>query len=175
MTLKQLSDQLLADLDEPLPQGVPNATRLADDFSELDDLLADSVSAMEEKEAYQADLKARKKNYIGMDVQETAACVARMQAFEQARIWKPLENLAVFARYVCTECSSEKLVFTRFMQAQVARNNPKLRRWDTVQKPLTHLPTRCAVERRVVPLCPSCAVLQGLDTHTMVDLTEVLK
>ncbi len=175
MTLKQTSDQLLDELGESLPQGVPNATRFEDDFSELDDLLQDSVSAMEEKAAYQADLKARKKNYIGMDAAETAACVARMQAFEQARMWKPVENLAVFARYICTDCFTEKLVFTRYMQAQTSRTNPTARRWDTVAQPNKHLPTRTAVERRLVPTCPSCAVLAGLDTHTMVDLTEVLK
>lgn len=174
MTLKHTSDQLLAELEDSLPQGVPNATRF-DDTDPLEELLAESLSADAERAQFQSDLKARKRGFVGMSAAEVEFCNSRMQAFEQARVWRPIENLAVFARFVCMGCSSERLVFTRYMQAQASRTNPTARRWDTVIKPNAAVPTRCAVERRLTPICPSCAPQAGLDTHTMVDLQEVLK
>jgi len=178
MNLPIDSDSLLADLDESLPQGVANSTQVADPLDQLDplaELLLESMSDAQEREAYKADLKARKRGFINMSKEEVDFCNSRMQTFEQARMWKPVENLAVFARFVCTNCNSEKLVFSRWMMAMKSRTNPTTRKWDTVLKPNQHVLTRTAVDRRLVPLCPSCAVAEGLDTHTMIDLQEALK
>jgi len=143
-------------------------------LEELDELLDESLQADREKKKYQEDLKARKRNFSGMSAAEVAFCNSRMAAFEVARIWRPVENLAVFTRFICQACGDDKLIFTRYMQAQIAYHNPATKRWATIDKPTSTLPTRTAVEERQVPLCAKEAVMMGLDTHTMLALSEVL-
>lgn len=170
------SDRLLEEIEESMPQGQPNTTRfVADALDDLDQLLEESLEGSREREQYQADLKARKRGFTGMSADEVAFCNSRMAAFEQARVWRPVENLAVFTRFKCL-CGQDKLVFTRWMQAQQSRTNATSRRWDTVMAQLPGIPTRCAEELRAVDICPVCAVAsRGLDLHNMVKLQEVLK
>lgn len=171
------SDQLLADLDDDdLPQGVSNATQFEpEEVDPLEELLAEVMSDAAERAQYQDDLKARKRSFVGMTKEEVDFCNSRMQVFDQAKTWKPVRNLAVFTRFHCLDCGEVKLVFTRFMQAQVSRTNPTAKRWDTILKPDAEVPTVTAVERRDTSICPVCAVGKGLDTHSMIDLQEALK
>lgn len=145
-----------------------------EDFSDLDELLAESMSEAEEKLQYAEDLKARKRGFTGMSKEEVDFCNSRMQAFEQARIWRPIKNLAVFARIECA-CGESRLIFGRWMQQQVSRTNPTARRWDTVPAANKHLPTESAYEVRKTPICPVCAVMQDIDTHNAVSLLEAMK
>lgn len=173
------SDQLLSELDESIPQGVPNATRHEQDASDglgsLDELLADSMSDQEERAQYIADLKVRKRGFAGMSKEEVDFCNSRMQVFERERIWRPVANIAVFALFKCENCLSEKRVFARWMQQQASRTNATARRFDTVREPIKSLSTITAEEVRKVQLCTSCAHQFDLDTHGAVSLEEVLK
>jgi hypothetical protein len=191
------SDDLLRDLEESIPQGVSNSTEFSDVFDELDDLtlrptdkpaksdvsdpfadlegfLSESLDQDKVRSQHKLDLAARKKGFQGMSKAEVDFCNSRMQAFELARIWRATENIAVFTRFCCS-CGQDKLVFTRWMQAQVSRVVATTKHWDTVAKPIEGLPTTVAFEERKVDLCAVCAVQRDFDTHNMKPLAEVLK
>jgi hypothetical protein len=170
------TDSLLEELEESIPQGRPLPTRAEPDaFDELDDLLQESLDEVSAKKQYAEDLKARKRNFTGMSAEEAAFCNSRMQAFEQARIWRPVKNLAVFTQFECTNCHDTKRVFTRWMLQEKSRTNATARRWETVAEAKANLPTEAAMETRKTSICTSCAPMLGIDTHGARTLSEVLQ
>jgi hypothetical protein len=174
------SDQLLQDLEDSMPQGVANSAEYEEDsddggLSELDDLLNDSLSEAREREQYQADLKARKRNFNGMSKEEVDFCNSRMAAFEAARIWRPTANIAVFARITCKNCGDSKRIFSRWMQKQQSRTTATSRRVVTLPGPTKSLPNIVAEEQRVSAVCPTCAYLLDLDTHNPMTLQEAME
>jgi hypothetical protein len=188
MTASLNYDQLLADLEDSIPQGVANDTShrprtydiLGDDqeddvLDSLDALLNDSLRTVEQQAQYKKDLAARKRGFVGMSKDEVDFCNSRIQAFEMAREWQADAAIAVFQRFTCANCLDTRTIFSRYMEHHQHRRNPTSKRWLTVAKPEGHLPVEAVVEQRPVPLCVSCAPKAGLDTHTMRDLKEVLK
>ena len=177
MTNPTNSDQLLADLEDSMPQGVANSTQFADDsddlFDSLDALLAESVTTAEQERQYALDRKARKSNFTGMSKQEVDFCNSRMAAFEMAREWIGDKSLAVFARYTCTNCLDTKTVFTRYMEHHKHRRNPTAHRWLAVTSTKFH--PEAVFESREVPMCVSCAPMADVDTHSMRTLQEAMK
>ncbi len=166
------SDQLLAELDDSLPQGQPNATRYEDDLSELDALLEESVEADQERQQYQVDLKARKRGFHGMSQEEVQFCNSRMAAFEAQRVWQTTHAISVWAHYTCTRCDSMRQVFSRFMEHQQSRQVKSTHRWVTVGATL--LEATPVKETRFTPECARCSEWD-LDPRAMVELKEVLE
>lgn len=171
------TDSLLDELEESIPQGraLPTSSPEEDVFDELDELLQESLDEVATKKQYAEDLKARKRNFTGMSAEEVAYCNSRMQAFEQARIWRPISNLAVFTRFECLNCHDYKTVFTRWMLREKSRLNATAQRWETVDTPKDHLPTDAAIEVRKTSICTSCAPMLNIDTHGAKPLQEMLK
>jgi hypothetical protein len=171
------SDQLLADLEESMPQGRANSTQFADtdedDFDSLDALLADSLTTAAQERQYQLDRKARKANFTGMSREEVEFCNSRMAAFEMAREWIADKALAVFARYNCTNCLDTKTVFTRYMEHHKHRRNPTASRWLAVQSTKFH--PEAVYEDRSVAMCTTCAPKANVETHSMRTLQEAMK
>ena len=147
-----------------------------DDMSSLEDLLGESQGLVEEASQHDADLKARKRGFVGMSKEEVDFCNSRMQVFEQAKTWKPRENIAVLTCFKCKNCASEQTVFTRWMQSQVSRANPSNRRFDTVLAQVEGLPTITALETRETAACFDCAAGDfGVDMETAYHLEDILK
>lgn len=168
------SDQLLQELDDSIPQGVPNSTRPAidDDFAALDDLLSESLESINAKAQYDADLKARKRNFVGMSKEEVDFCNSRMAAFEAARIWEPQHAISVWQQFCCENCGNQRMVFSRYMEFHQSRSVATTNRWITV--PSTKMEAMPVKEVRDVPTCPRCSEWE-LDPRLMTDLKEVLE
>jgi DNA-directed RNA polymerase subunit M/transcription elongation factor TFIIS len=167
------ADALLSELGESMPQGQPSATAAPDDLSDLDELLDESMETVRAKAQYEADLKARKRNFVGMSREEVEFCNSRMAAFELARIWELQYTISVWAIYECQKCGRERMVFSRLMEHQVSRNNAKTTRWVMVEKTDPEAEQYAVKEIRQVPTCPRCSEYE-LDPRMMTDLKEVL-
>lgn len=181
-------DDLLAELEDSLPQGVPNSVQFeaddeddstllkpVDDFMDLEDLLDSAMKEQHERERYQLDMKARKRSFSGMTPEEVAFCNSRMAAFEAARIWRTELNVAVFATVTCLNCGDTRRIFSRWMIKQQSRVTATTKRLMPAPKPTANVKTIAAEEPRNSAICPSCAMLEGIDTHGAVKLSEVLK
>jgi hypothetical protein len=179
----ELANDLLMELQDSIPQGVPNDTghrrRATDPVTEdlevdsLDMLLQESVGAKEAEEQHKLDLAARKRGFAGMSKEEVDFCNSRMHAFEMARVWKPDYAIEVWERFCCAGCGQTRTVFSRYMEHHKSRANPTSSRWITVKE--TQLPEPTPVkEDREVPVCPKCSPWD-LDPRAMSDLAEVLK
>lgn len=177
----QPGDDLLAELEDSIPQGVPNDTghrrRATDTVTEdgevdaLDMLLQESVGVREAEEQYKADRAAAKRGFSGMSKEEVDFCNSRMHAFEMARIWTPTHAISVWQRFCCTNCDNKRMVFSRYMEHHVSRVNKSTNRWVTVRE--TAMEAMPVKEDREVPTCPRCSEWD-LDPRAMSDLAEVL-
>jgi hypothetical protein len=183
MNLNDLPDgnDLLADLQESIPQGVPNDTgyrrRATDAVTEdteldsLDALLQESVGAREAEDQYKLDRAAAKRGFSGMSKEEVDFCNSRMHAFEMARVWTPTHAIGVWQRFCCTNCDQKRMVFSRYMEHHQSRVNPSTHRWVTVKE--TKMEATPVREDREVPTCPRCSEW-ALDPRDMAELKEVL-
>jgi hypothetical protein len=175
------SNDLLAELEESIPQGVPNDTgfrrRATDPVTDdvevdsLDALLQESVGARDAEEQYKLDRAAAKRGFSGLTKEEVDFCNSRMHAFEMARIWTPTHAISVWQRFCCLNCDNKRMVFSRYMEHHVSRVNATTHRWVTVKEtPMEAMPVK---EDREVPTCPKCSEWD-LDPRCMSDLKEVL-
>jgi thiol-disulfide isomerase/thioredoxin len=125
------SDDLLNELEESIPQGVPNATRPApvDDFADLESLLQDSMKDKREREQYQKDREMARKGYAGLSKEEVEYCNSRMRAFELAREWDVAEAIVVFQQFYCPHCDKARTIFSRFMERHQHRFVKSTSRW----------------------------------------------
>lgn len=164
-------DELLADLEESIPQGVPNATNygrrasdtldLDQDLMGLDQLLQASVSAAEAEAQYKRDRELRRKGYAGLSKEEVDFCNSRMHAFEMAREWDVEAAYAVFVQVVCTRCDTARMIFSRLMEKHQHRRVRTTKRWLAVAETKAEIQT--ALEHREVPMCMDCMGEFGLD------------
>lgn len=176
------SDDLLAELEDSIPQGIPNDTghrrRATDPVSDdlgldsLDALLQESTDAQQAEAQYKADREAQKRNFTGMSREEVEFCNSRMRAFEMARVWEPSHAIEVWQRFCCLGCGRDRMVFSRYMEFHKHRHNATTSRWVTVKE--TKLPEPTPVrEDREVPVCPRCSPWQ-LDPRELTTLEEAL-
>jgi predicted amidohydrolase YtcJ len=166
---------LLAELEETIPQGVPNDTgfrRRADDPVEevdvLDALMAESVERLEAERQYKADREAARKGFAGMSKEEVDFCNSRLRAFEMAREWDADRCIAVFVQYVCEKCDTGQTIFSRLMEHHQHRRNPKTHRWVTVKDSKLELET--VFDQKTVPMCVNCVDELGLEDPTAEDI-----
>lgn len=171
---EQSGQDLLAELEESMPQGIPNDTghrrRASDpavdnDFADLDELLLQSVDAVMAEQQYKKDRELKKRGYTGLSKEEVDFCNSRMHAFEMARQWDPVKAVAVFAQYTCAECDSARTVFSRLMEFHQHRFTKTSNRWLTVETTkLENIQT--VLEDRQVPMCMDCMTQFGLPEVT---------
>lgn len=166
------SDELLAGLDESIPQGVPNATQAEDDdpFG-LNALVQESLEEVHTRAQYEADLKARKRNFVGMSKEEVDFCNSRMAAFELARIWEADDAISVWFHFTCENCGNQRMVFSRLMEHQQSRTNKTTHRWVTVTE--TKFEATPVKDTRTTPTCARCSEWE-INPLLMTDLKEVL-
>lgn len=161
-------DNLLQELEESIPQGVPNATRHEGDgvnygrrasdldleFASLDSLLNESMEKRQLEDQYKRDRESRSKGYSGMSKEEIDFCNSRMHAFEMAREWDADYALAVFVQNTCLVCGSARTVFSRLMEHHQHRRVRTTQRWLVVAS--TKVNISPCVEEREVPMCVDC-------------------
>lgn len=175
-------DDLLAELEESIPQGVSNDTghrRRAEDALEvegdllgLDALLVESVEARDAEAQYKADRESARKGFAGMSKEEVDFCNSRMAAFELAKIWSPEYAVSVWNVYQCACGAKPRTVFSRYMEFHRSRVKDTTTRWLTVKE--TKLepvhPVKSVIE---VPECPRCSEYE-LNPDELSDLKELL-
>ena len=158
---------LLQELEESIPQGVPNDTgfrRRADDPQPepdvLDVLMAESMEAVEAQAQYKRDREAQKRGFVGMSKEEVEFCNTRLRAFEMAREWEADRAIAVFVGYVCERCDTARVIFSRLMEHHNHRFNRTAHRWITVKD--TKLTATTVYDQVDVPMCGDCLEDLGL-------------
>ena len=170
-------DPLLQELEDSMPQGVPNSTRPAnddpdDDFAALDQLLSESTTAAEAEAQYKKDRESLRRGYAGLSREEVAFCNSRMHAFEMAREWDVEAAYAVFVQHTCMKCGTARTVFSRLIEKHQHRRVATTKRWLVVSE--TKLPLQVAVEERELAMCLDCMGDYGLalteDTPWLEDL-----
>ena len=159
------STNLMAALDDLLPQGVPNATRYEldlDPMAGLEALLGESVKVRAEEEQYKKDREARKRGYHGLSKEEVEFCNSRMHAFEMAREWEVVECISVWTQFRCVHCNTVQMVFSRLMEHHQHRRLHHTRRWQTVlSTKIESADIVPVIEDRIVPFCEDCVVEQA--------------
>jgi hypothetical protein len=175
-------DPLLQELEESIPQGVPNDTgfrRRASDtepdiepLDALDALLAESVEQAEAAARYKRDREAAKRNFVGMSKEEIEFCNTRMRAFELAREWDADDCIAIFKGYVCGKCDKSRVVFSRLMEHHQHRRVATTHRWVMVKE--SKLAPRTVYEEVDVPMCMDCVEEYGM-AHPLADETPWLE
>lgn len=134
---------------------------LADsDFSELDDLLSESLTAIAETAAIKSARKRIQDHRLsGAELEEVQSTIKR---WELSREWLPSANVAMFEAQVCTCCGSSSLHFKGYFQRQTGRIS-KAERWVAVDsdKQSPNLPKERKIMETSSPTCPACASLAG--------------
>jgi hypothetical protein len=151
-------DKLVQELEESMPQGVPNsvrpATTLDDDFAGLDDLLAESMEKKNAEDQQKRDREAARKGYPGMSKEEVEFCNSRMRVWEMQREWDADDCIAVFQHFHCLHCDTARVVFSRLMEHHQHRFVKTTSRWVTVKE--SKIEARTVLEDREVPMCVDC-------------------
>lgn len=128
---------------------------LANELSDLDDLLNE---AMAERKDAQSVAEARKKAKGGYAL--SSDDLARIKAWELAREWLPVANVALFHRYECA-CGKHNTVYEGLLLEQKHRHNSTANRWTSQEEPASRLPKKTAVRTTSVPFCPVCSEAKG--------------
>lgn len=146
----------------PLPQS---------DFSDLDDLLAESMQTARESAEVRA---AQARQRLGKQSKvEQAADAARIAAWQARNDWASVAQVAMFETVVCKHCDSATTIFTGLFVKQQGRNNPSNTRWmpPSHDLPLAGLPKRTAIREREVAWCSTCIGEQGFNFDEPESLT----
>lgn len=132
----------------------------SDDFSELDDLLAD---AMQERRETQSVIETRKRAKAGFGL--STEDQDRVRRWELAREWLPVANTAVFRRYVCA-CGFHSTVFEGLFLEQRHRHSSHANRWTAAEASQANLPNDTAIRVKSIPMCQRCAESKGFSLKT---------
>jgi hypothetical protein len=149
-----------ADDDE---EAAPAPTSDPDDLTDLDALLGE---AMAERSTAQSVADARKKAKGGYALSPDD--LARIRAWELAREWLPVANVALFHRYEC-KCGKHSTVYEGLMLEQRHRHNKTANRWTTQENADSKLPNQTAIRKSQVPMCPACANTKGWDMRAKLE------
>lgn len=148
------SDEDFADLESLINPKPP----VPDGLDELEELLGEAMAQKVEADRVK-EARLRAKSGYGNSAED----LARIKAWELAREWVAVANVAFFERNECN-CGKHHTVFHSLMLRQVGRINPKNIRWtafadtDTVSKAL---PKETAVRVSKVPFCQCCTHEHG--------------
>ena len=153
--LEEEMAELLAQVGEEDSQAELTVAPADDGFGDLDALLGE---AMAERSLSQSVIDARKRAKGGYALSQDDQ--ARIRAWELAREWLPVANVALFHRYQCA-CGKHSTVYEGLMLEQKHRNNKTANRWTTQDASVANLPNRTAIRKSPVPVCPACAEPKG--------------
>lgn len=132
----------------------------SDDFSELDDLLADAMQERRETLSV-AETRKRAKAGFGLSAEDQD----RVRRWELAREWLPVANTAVFRRYVCA-CGFHSTVFEGLFLEQRHRHSSHANRWTATEASQANLPNDTAIRVKPIPMCQRCAESKGFSLKT---------
>jgi len=132
----------------------------SDDFSELDDLLADAMQERRETLSV-AETRKRAKAGFGLSAEDQD----RVRRWELAREWLPVANTAVFRRYVCA-CGFHSTVFEGLFLEQRHRHSSHANRWTAAEASQANLPNDTAIRVKSIPMCQRCAESKGFSLKT---------
>lgn len=142
--------------DDEEDQKVPGD---AEDFSDLDDLLAEATAATAEERRLKAARKrlaAIARSTHDAAPSERAELLAEIKRLEEGRVWLTVGTVALFRRQACETCGSKYTMFAGWMTEQKHASDPNARRL-LAGKPVETLPERVEVhDEGVVEVCIDC-------------------
>lgn len=143
-----------SDLEALLAPDTAGDTAGDSDDNFLDDLLADSVQAIEGK----VKLKINRKKLLDTRVQgaERAGIEAENRLWELAREWKAVANVVIFNTQYCNCCGGQHSVLSGYFERQDHRTS-KISRWQAVGKMNESLRKESKHTESVVAVCVDCA------------------
>lgn len=155
-------DEDYAELEQLINPGkpVPDADDPEEGFDELEELLGE---AMKEKQLGETVKQARARAKSGYQL--GADDLARIRAWELAREWLPVANVALFHRYACA-CGNHQTVFEGRMLEQRHRIQRTSNRWTAQATEQPGLPKKTAIRKSTVPMCQRCTADAGYSLVT---------
>ena len=155
-------EQLITDQAEDKPQ------HLGMDVLDLDDLLAESVQAVEADRNLARSRKLLQRKDLPQAEREELE--ARVAEWEARKYWETLAHVAVFHKQHCA-CGAVHQHFSHMMYHQQHRTDKFCQRWvratpfvDTqTRQEIAALPNKVAFQITVVPICHVCAAGAGFD------------
>lgn len=127
-------------------------------FDALEALLAESLQVAAQKESTAA-AKARLARDSG-SAAERAEDAARVAAWEAAREWSLVANVAMFTRTVC-ECGSAHEAFAGLFARETHRTLGMSQRWRRADEADAAMPNEVAMREASAPMCADCAERKG--------------
>ncbi len=152
-------------------------------MTELDDLLAESVAAIDDLDLLlaesleQRDQKdrvaaARKQLLKGGPVEELEGCRELIREWEDKELFKSQRHIYIMEEQVCAHCGSRSYKYVQHLVYQTHRSDPHQTRYKDLSEVSSFeasrpdfmaLPKEVASRRRVVPMCSlACAHSQGI-------------
>jgi hypothetical protein len=138
----------------------PDADDPDEGFDELEELLGE---ALKEKALGESVAKARAKARSGYKLADED--LARIRAWELAREWLPVANVALFHRYACA-CGNHQTIFEGRLLEQRHRTQAASNRWTSQASEQPGLPRKTALRKSLVPMCQRCSAASGYSLVT---------
>ena len=138
----------------------PDADDPDEGFDELEELLGE---ALKEKALGEYVAKARAKARSGYKLADED--LARIRAWELAREWLPVANVALFHRYACA-CGNHQTIFEGRLLEQRHRTQAGSNRWTSQASEQPGLPRKTAIRKSLVPMCQRCSAQVGYSLVT---------
>jgi len=125
------------------------------DFSSLEALLADSLSARREADAIKEKRRLLANGKIPTDDRESVSRLIR--SWELKREWIPAAAVQFFSAQQCSNCGSIHHHYTGEFQRQISKHS-KVSRWiksDAIAN--RNLPQEAKCEESTAPVCADCS------------------
>ena len=128
-------------------------------FADLEDLLAESMSAKADRLKLKEGRKTLKDNRASLSGRELMQLNDDIRRIELSREWLPCADVAMFHVQTCQCCGNVSAAFTGFFQRQSHRNLHQLDRWvEHPEMDSSGLPKEIKNIDAEVPLCAFCIV-----------------
>lgn len=139
-------------------QQAPSADETdSDPFAELDELLAESLSAAEERK----QVESAKRRLAAGNKQTAEADGALVRSWQSRNVWQDLATVAVFERYKCTTCGTQSTIFRQLMRKQCQRTNASTIRYEATGTAPDTLPREVVVQKWSTSMCTKCCEFDG--------------
>lgn len=152
-----MSKQPMDELDQLLVESKQAKQKLPA-FSDLDDLLAESISIREEAKAVGDNREKLKRQNLKPD--ERAEIEAKVREWEARNLWTPVAVVAVFERVMCS-CGYFTDAFSHMMHKQVHKHQKQTTRLIRDDEVPGNLPRIVARQVAEVEICAECADTKG--------------
>jgi len=138
------------------------------DFSDLDELLSESLAIRDEANLNKVLREKLKKGR--MSSEEKQETEAKIRKWESRHVWDTVANVAVFEHVSC-KCGYYNEVFSHVMHKQVHKHEAKTTRLIVADTIVPDVPKIAARQTSDVDICSECAATEGWDMES----TEVIE